>query len=124
MRKLCTTRWLARTPALQDAIRGYGALQIAFAHFSKNAEPSAAYTAGGIETSMNQGKTSLTILVCLKVFRQAELCSRYLQRTGLTAAEAVHHVSNLMTYYKGLRNEKAWQQIWNEAMLEIRKHDL
>jgi hypothetical protein len=124
MRKLCTTRWLARTPALQDAIRGYVALQIAFAHFSKNAEPSAAYTAGGIETSMNQGKTYFTILVCLKVFHQAELCSRYLQRTGITVAEAVHHVSNLKTYYKGLRNEKAWQQIWNEAMLEIRKLDL
>jgi len=35
VKKLCATTWLARTPALQDVLRAYDALQICFEDFAQ-----------------------------------------------------------------------------------------
>ena len=36
VRKLCSTRWLARTPALRDMLCAYDAIQVAFEEFSQS----------------------------------------------------------------------------------------
>lgn len=56
VRKLCLTRWLARTPALQDVLRAYDALQVFFAEIAntndcKNAK------ANGIATMQDKSLT-------------------------------------------------------------------
>ena len=74
-RKLCPTRWVTRTPALQDAITGYDTLQVAFHSFGQEYGTKQSVPMG-IAKMLNKGTTYLGIYISLKIFRQAEIASR------------------------------------------------
>jgi len=69
VRKLCVTRWLARTPALQDVLRVFDVLQVCFAEFEDTNSSSATAKANGIAAVLDKSLTYMGIYVSLLVFR-------------------------------------------------------
>jgi hypothetical protein len=69
VRKLCATRWLARTPALQDVLRSYDAFQMCFEDFAQSSGACHA-KANGIAVFLAKSLSYLGIYVSLLVFRR------------------------------------------------------
>jgi len=76
--KLCVTRWLARTPALQ----AYDALHVFFAEFGDTNSSSATVKANGIAALLDKFVTYMGIYVSLLVFGRAEQASRRCNNVG------------------------------------------
>ena len=62
VRKLCATGWLARTPALQDVLRSYDALQMCFEDFAQSSGACHA-KANGIAVFLGKSLSYLGIYV-------------------------------------------------------------
>jgi hypothetical protein len=123
-RKLCQTRWVARTPALQDAITGYDTLQVAFCSFGQVAGTKYQSVPAGIAAMLNKGTTYLGIYVSLMVFRQAEIASKMLQQRTLLLNDAGAVVDKLRKFYEELRTDEQWEKVWNFVMKAAEKLDL
>ena len=122
-RKLYLTRWVTRTPALQDAITGYDTLQVAFhslgqEYGTKQSVPM------GIATMLNKGTTYLGIYISLKIFSQAEFAYRMLQQRNLLLNDAREVVDKLRIFYEELRTDEQWGKMWISVMKTVEEFDL
>ena len=124
VRKLCLTRWLARTPALQDVLRAYDALQVSFAEFADTKNSNSA-KANGIAVMLDKSLTYMGIYVSLLVFRRAEQASRRLQQRGIMLRDAMDTVRELRQYYVDhLRTDEKWEEIWQHVISRSTELDL
>ena len=123
IRKLCLTRWLARTPALQDVLRAYDALQVFFAEIGDNNDYKNA-KANGIAAMQDKSLTYLGIYVSLLVFRRAEQASRKLQQRGIMLKDSVEAIRELRKYYVDMRTDEKWEDIWRYVISKSTELDL
>jgi Domain of unknown function (DUF4371)/OTU-like cysteine protease/hAT family C-terminal dimerisation region len=125
VRKLSMTRWLARTPALQDVLRGYDALQVAFEEFSNSTGTTQSNSScRGIAVLLGKAVTYIGIYISLLIFRKAELVSRTLQQRGILLKTSIDSVRELQEFYSKQRTDAAWNQIWESCMQKAEELDL
>ena len=123
VRKLCATRWLARTPALQDVLRAYDALQLCFEDFAQSSGICYA-KANGIAVVLGKSLSYLGIYVSLLVFRRAEQVFRRLQQRGIMLKAAMDAVSELREYYVPLHTDETWEEVWQHVISKSVELDL
>ena len=104
---MCDYRWLARTPALQDVLRSYDALQMCFEDFAQSSGACHAKANGIAVFNLGKSLSYLGIYVSLLVFRRAEQVSRRLQQRGIILKAAMDAVSELREYYVQLRTDES-----------------
>ena len=125
VRKLCATRWLARTPALRDVLHAYDAIQVAFKEFSQSSRTvQGSSNFGGIASSLNKSLTYVGIHICLLVFRKAEITPLILQQRGSRLQTAMDSVRELRQFYVELRKDDKWNQISDESTQKAIELDL
>ena len=119
IKPLCTTRWTARTRALEAVLKNYTILQTTFREVNITQHDDNGRAAGGVAVLMENFQTYWGLKLSHLVFSAAEELSRTLQSKDITSQEAQIACKSVQQYYQKLRQDDLeFDHVYNQAVNE------
>lgn len=115
---LCPTRWTVRHQAIISGPKQYDSVLMSLEKMSNSNAPSAA-TANGLHQRFLNGKPLLGLVWAGTVIRELECLNTSFQRKTQTISGMKVAVSCVQAVLKGIRNEEAFQSLFEQATVIV-----
>lgn len=112
VKSLCTTRWTARTSAIDAVLKDYPILMETMSEVNATTRDEYGLKAGGILAALEKFSTLFGLRLGFLLFATAEEVSKGLQAKDTTLQQALASIDLASSFYRRQRTEEAFKQFF------------
>ena len=112
VKSLCTTRWTARTSAIDAVLKDYSILMETMSEVNETTRDEYGLKAGGILAALEKFSTLFGLRLAFLLFATAEEVSKGLQAKDTTLQQALASINLASSFYRRQRTEQAFKQFF------------
>lgn len=116
VKSLCTTRWTARTSAIDAVLKDYSILMETMGEISATTRDDYRLKAGGILAALEKFLTHFGLRLGFLLFATAEEVSKSLQANDITLQQALASINLASAFYRRQRTEQAFTKFFQDTV--------
>ena len=121
VKSLCTTRWTARTSAIDAVLKDYSILMETMSEVNATTRDEYGLKAGGILAAMEKFLTLFGLRLGFLLFATAEEVSKGLQAKDTTLQQALASITLASAFYRRQRTEQAFNRFFEDTVTKAQE---